>query len=466
MVQATARHGVDENLTGYGGVMAASGYMTLIAGLAVQTPAGALAGDVTATGTRRPETGRWQAGTRLRLRYANYLPELGVHIGIAAYRNAQAGYFTPAQAFALLYGRWQPREWAQRNRLVISVNQRLPKAWGTLGIAVDSQDYWHSTRRDTQYQVNYSATLGILDMGVSLSRVRNGLLRRWENQAILTLSLPLAYGEHATRVEEHYLRTSDGHSNQLGFSGTLGPGHALRYNAHGSRAKSGSAPGRLVYGGGGGLTWNSSKTTLGLTLSAEQHARQYGLSASGGLVAYEDGIVFSNEMGETVAVVEAKGAAGASVTTRVGPPLALTLDDSGRALIPHLQPYRQNEVRLDPRSLPPNVALLATRHRLAPRAGAVALLRYSTAHHYAIVLRGRRANGALLPFAADVLDSSGRLLGQVDATGQTLVHVPEAKGALIVSWGQRADQRCTLKYALTNQPKTDQAPRQVTALCT
>lgn len=145
--------------------------------------------------------------------------------------------------------------------------------------------------------------------------------------------------------------------------------------------------------------------------------------------------------GDTYALVEAKGAQGASVSSYPG----VYVDRSGYALVPYLNPYQMNEIVLDPKGTSAGIELENTSSRVAPYSGGVVKVKYN-AHRGLPILITSSWQGKPLPFGADVLDSKGNQVGSVGQAGQAYALVEQEQGALTVRWGSDTQQSCVLPY--------------------
>ncbi|MCP6330447.1 fimbria/pilus outer membrane usher protein, partial [Klebsiella pneumoniae] len=76
-------------------------------------------------------------------------------------------------------------------------------------------------------------------------------------------------------------------------------------------------------------------------------------------------ITFAPELGDTIGIVQAPDAQGARVNGNHG----AQVGKNGFAVVPHLTPYRQNAVELDPKDLSVDVELKTAAQNVAPRAG-------------------------------------------------------------------------------------------------
>lgn len=192
----------------------------------------------------------------------------------------------------------------------------------------------------TTYSANYSIRIGRRSSlsfnvvhiggreGVGGTAYAVNLLIPLENQ--LSVSNYLSHRSGQTDV---YTSANQGLSGETGFSWrTLG----------GQRTGQNYAEGGIAYQGMNG------KITADITASASQQAVRLG--AQGGLVAIDGQLFASRPIQDSFALVEVPGYADVQVGFQ-GNMLARTNKD-GKALVPRLQPYQANNIRLDPNELP------------------------------------------------------------------------------------------------------------------
>ena len=182
---------------------------------------------------------------------------------------------------------------------------------------------------------------------------------------------------------------------------------------------------------------------------------------NGTIVAHSGGVTLSPYTGDTYALVEAKGAQGASVSSYPG----VFVDNSGYALVPYLNPYQMNEIVVDPKGTSAGVELENTSSRVAPYSGAVVKVKYK-AHRGLPILISANWQGKPLPFGADVLDSKGKQVGSVGQAGQAYALVELEQGTLTVRWGNDANQSCQLPYKRMPEAKNSKpALQSFNAVC-
>jgi len=467
-VMGTLRRGLNNTMTGYTGIMAGNGYQSLSAGLAFNLPIGALSTDATYAYTHLrgiPST----SGHSVQVSYSKILPVVDTNVTVASYRYSSRGFYSASEAFQLRDGigsTWwlTGTHERQRNRFIINAQQALSDGWGYFSISASSQDYWRREGRDTQYQATYGRSIRQMSLGLSASRVRNTFIGRWENQYSFNLNMPLDVGPSSMNLGSTYTHGAQSDSLQANLSGVVGQSRQLGWNLFASAQ---DTPGRTLSNGGAGIGWTGSKARMGASVSTGSgSSRQYGFNLSGGMVAFGGGVVMNAQLGETIAIVEAKDAHGARVSNAVG----VKLNRRGHAVVPWMQPFRQNSVTLDPKGLSTDVALAATIQSVAPTAGAVSLLRFETERGYSVLLSGRQTDGSYLPFAASIFDAQGRHVGHVSQGGQALVRVNALSGDLTVRWGQAANETCQLSYSTQENTGNDKDKnantfRRAEALC-
>jgi outer membrane usher protein len=228
---------------------------------------------------------------------------------------------------------------------------------------------------------------------------------------------------------------------QSTLSGSLGEDHALSYSVsanHASGPNSGTD-------GSANVTYRTRVAEVNASAGASTDFQQGSLAVRGALVAHRGGITFSQPVSETFAIVEAPGAAGARVTNAAG----VKVDGNGYAVVPYLTPYSLNTVALDPKGIPMDVELKETSRQIAPRAGAVPLIRFATDTGRAALVQARQADGTPLPFGAAVHDETGKEVGVVGQASRIFARGLTDSGSLTVQWGAD-DHRsiCRIAYEL------------------
>ncbi|WP_334001982.1 fimbria/pilus outer membrane usher protein [Burkholderia cepacia] len=455
LFQATVQHGFTNLITGYGGITAAPGYLAGLAGVALNTGLGSFALDITQANTDLPGLGT-RHGQSVKLSYSKLISPTNTNIAVAAYRYSSSGYLGLQDAMqlrsqqtggvnGLLSGG------VRRGQFQVMLNQGLPEGWGSFYLSGSTVNYWNRSGNDTQFQAGYSNNFRRINYGVSVARQFDATQNRWDNRFMLNVSIPLNFGSRTLYSSTSLQHDSHGATLvQQSLTGSLGIDNALSYGVNVGHTR-GSGTGATA-NVGGNVSYMSPYATLSGNASKGTGFTQYGGGISGGMVAYAGGVAFTPTMGETMAIVEAKDANGARVTSGSG----LRIDRFGHALVSTLTPFSTNEVEIDPKDVPMSVELKSSAQHVAPTAGAVVRLKYETeGGGRAVIMRARMADGEPVPFGAEVSDTAGQNVGTVAQDGRVVLRgVKTDTGTLKVKWGDTDGDHCSLSYTLPTENKT------------
>lgn len=462
-VQGTYQRGISNLWTGYTGSIVAENYLALQGGVALSTALGAFAFDVTqsrASGLQDAQLGSSASGQSFRVSYSKLLEATHTNFAVAAYRFSSDGYLNLADyAYAHSPDGAGYNAWRQRNRFQVNLSQPLGESRGSLYLSGSAQNYWNTGKSgDTSYQAGYSNSFSWGSLNLSASRT-HGLDGRSDTQYMLNLSLPLGRSSHAPYLSSSTTRNSSGDlSSQLSVAGSLGDYNQFSYGVYGSRNR---VDGQGSSATGANAQYRAPQANLSASVSEGDDYRQYGLGLSGSVVAHPGGISFSQAQGETRAVVEAKDAAGAALLNSNG----AAVGGNGYGVVSSLMPYRENQVVLDPKGLPDEVELQTSAQNVAPRYGAVVMLKYPTLRGKPLLLRLFDEQGGNLPVGAEVLDAAGNSLTLVGQGSQVFLRVGEPAGELQVRWGEGSQRQCRAQYRLPAKAAAGQPFQQADARC-
>jgi outer membrane usher protein FimD/PapC len=247
-----------------------------------------------------------------------------------------------------------------------------------------------------------------------------------------------------------------GDSTQANYWGNYGENYEYNYGVFATHAASSDTA-------GGNLSYRSNYGQFGIGISdgGAGTGTTTTLTAEGGLVLHAGGITAANTMGDTIGLVMVDDGQGIEVQGNQGAPV----DANGYAVVRYLTPYSANAVVLDMSKASLDTQLDATDQVVAPHAGAVVLLKFNTIAGHTILVEGRLTSGALLPFGADVFDEQNQPIGAVGQAGRLEARVTQMQGRLTVKWGEGADQRCELTYAVPPDSDHQHKIVQLQAVC-
>lgn len=446
VVQATLMYGLPWNLTAYGGVQNAQHYNALSLGLGLSLGHwGSLSVDDTRARSQH-QGEEWQQGSNWRLRYSNQLNATGSSFSLASSQYASAGYSTLGNVLDS-YRRGENRHGgangSMRSSTDIAFNQSLGE-YGSLGLNASRTQWRGGTGHDDAWGLSYSTMVhGVsltLNWSQSKSAGREGDASRQQITSI-GISVPLSrfMGGNMNASWQMTAPSQGGQTQSAGLSGQsfdrqLSWGVQQRYQA-GSQPQDRNNSALQA-------TWSGAYGQLGADYSYSQTSRQMGINVAGGVLIHRHGVTFSPPLSDTVALVEAPGAAGVAL---YGWPGAKT-DYRGYTTASGISAYQENEVSLDPTKLSDDAEILQTDKKVVPTQGAVVEARYKTRV-------GARAlvqlTGAAIPFGAAVtVAGQPGSAGMVDGNGQTYLTGLPASGRLKVEWGT---SQCHMDYQLPHR---------------
>ncbi|WP_434643534.1 fimbria/pilus outer membrane usher protein [Klebsiella sp. I138] len=454
--EITWQQGLANRITGYSGAQVAPGYYALQSGLAVGTPFGAVSGDVTHTDSSSPTNGSLQ-GQSYRLSYSKYLPETGSNFSLATYRFSTRNYLSIQDAMSLRE-RTVPQDKLvrPRNRATLTLNQSLGSRFGYLYLSGSVQNYWGREGHDQQYQTGYNISTGRLSWGLSVTRSRNSI-GKFENTWLLSLSMPLGSStQNIPYLRSSLTRDAQGkYGEQLSLSASAGENQQFSYGLDASHQSSGGNTGTLSG------QYRSPWTSLSATAGKGRNYNSTSLGMNGTLIAHSGGLSASSYTSDTFAIIEAKGAEGARVSSMP----AIQVDSRGYALVPNLNPYQMNDVNLDPKGTKEGVEFSTTRQKVAPYSGAIVKLNYGVKQGNTLMLAITRPDGQPVPFGAEAIDSSGALVGYTGQAGQLYALVQTPAGKMTIKWGSDRLDQCMVTWRISDNKSATSAPQQQAAQC-
>ncbi|WGS45888.1 fimbrial biogenesis outer membrane usher protein [Burkholderia sp. JSH-S8] len=447
VAQVVYQRGLTNLVTGYAGGQASEGYWAGLLGVALNTPAGAFAFDVTVAKADLPTGGG--AGFSGRVSYSKLVPGVGTNLSIAAYRYSTAHFYNLRDAIYALHGGADQNTWYDyrtRDRVQLNINQPLGGS-SALYLSGSSQNYWGSARGyDLQYQVGFNSSFKRVSYSLYAQRTRlqdAGI----STQIGLNLTIPLGHsGSNRQRAFDYLTanlsRGSNGDSTlQTAASGNTAGVTPVNYGVNASRIVDGDSRALSV---GGYAMYRAPFGTFNGTASVGNQTSQAALNASGSVIAHGGGVTFGPPLGQAFALVEADGAKGGAIINGQG----ARIDGNGYAIVPSLHPYRVNRVGLDPSAVPLDVELSNTSEEVVPRANSLVLVRIATQRGRPTFAETEDAHGRPLPLGTELVDASGRSVGMVGQGGMAYLRGVEGDGRLLAQWGAAPDANCVMPYAI------------------
>lgn len=471
----TLERGIANSLTANGGLRAGKEYQSAVLGGVWASSLGAVGMNVTGSHARLPQGA--QSGWRAQLSWSRSFSATGTNVALAGYRYSTAGY----RDFSDVLGErqaarssdvWRSDTLQQRNQFTATVNQQLGD-YGSMWLSGSVMDYYGSRGRNTQLQFGYANQWRQLSYNLAVSRQQavwrqnvrrdDGPLHsvkfgQAENIVTLTFSLPLSFGEREDYLSLSASRSKNsGNSYQTTLTGSLGENDTASYAVSAGYQQATDEARQTNWSAS--LQKNASFGSLNGSYSQAENYKQWSGGMRGAAVLHGGGLTLGPWLGDTFALVEAKGAEGARVSNGQG----AVINSHGYALVPSLTPYRFNSVRLDTLNMATDIELEDNQQRVAPYAGAAVKLSFATLEGTAVLI-DTAAGKRTLPPGAEAFDESNRVIGMVGQAGQVYARLPNDEGRLQVRWGDGRADSCDIHYRLP-KPVPRQALIPLSAAC-
>nr|WP_232729361.1 fimbria/pilus outer membrane usher protein [Providencia rettgeri] len=449
--QGTVMYGLPWNLTAYTGGQLASHYQAVTAGLGVSLGSfGALSFDATQSRGEKADSDT-ERGHTWRARYSKQMVSTNTTFTLASYQYSSKGYHTLSDVLDSWRGdtmgsesssTWSSNE-RRRTRTSLTMNQALGD-WGYLTLSGARENYWNRPGHNDNWSVGYGRSFDGVTVSVNFAENTNtdsAGIKRSDRIMSLWLSVPLDRwsGNSMNAVYQYTTPSGSSDTHEVGLNGRAFDRQlywdvSQRYRPQAINQDRNNMATRL--------SWSGSYGQVGGSYSQGQTRRQMSFDATGGVVVHAKGVTFGQSLGETVALVEAPGASGVSVSGWPG----VKTDRRGYTTLSYLSPYQENRVSLDPTDLPDNVEMTQTDTYVVPTQGAVVPAKFSTRVGARALMTLYLANGSPVPYGAlAVLDAENVGAGVVGEQGQVyLTGLPE-QGQLTVKWAQG---QCRVSYTL------------------
>jgi outer membrane usher protein len=461
----TYQRGISNSVTLNSGLRLADGYQAGLLGGTYASNIGAFGANLTYSRASLPDE-NIITGWMTNLTYSKTFQPTNTTVSLAGYRYSTEGYRDLGDVIGLRNSykhgyRWESSTYQQRSRFEITLNQSLGD-YGILFLSGSAQNYRDGRDNDVQAQIGYgkafqnglTLNLAVMRQRYAYDNIINNrfdeidskLLDNHQDTSVnLSLSFPLgrykktnlpnldlAYS-HAENAKEFYQST---------LSGSLTQDQSLNYAVGLSHDRNMQV-----------TTWNTNlnkrldNSNLGLNASMSDNYWQVSTNLQGALAVHSGGITFGPYLGETFALVEAKGAEGARLFNGQG----TRINHQGYALIPAITPYRYNNISLEPKGISDRVEIETNDQRIVPYAGAAVKVKFKTRMGYPLLIQAKLDADEFVPLGADVIDSQNNVIGMVGQSGQMYVRTSAKQGVLTVKWGEESDQKCDVHYQLNDE---------------
>lgn len=434
-VQGTAIYGLPYGVTAYSGVLGASRYHAMLAGIGADLGrAGSASMDVTAARTTFDDGRDDATGLSWRAQYSKDIPVTDTTVTLASYRYSTSGFYTFQEAIdqrdsqiddgIYTYRRTNTR----RSRLQINLSQRLG-AWGSAYMNTYQQDYWDLPGTERSVGAGFSSSWRDISWSVSYSLTRTPDADS-DCQVAFSVNIPFSHFLPHSWATYSVNSASGGYvSHQAGIGGTALENNNLSYNLQQSWTGNNTGYGASLSG-----RYRGASGEAGLGYSYSGNNQRWNYSAQGSVVAHEHGITLGQPVRDAFAVVHIPDGSDVSIQNGRG----IKTDSFGNAIVPTLTAYRHNVISVNTQGRD-DLDIEAASVDVVPTKGAAVPVNFDARV-------GRRGLitliylGKPVPFGAIVtLDSATAIVGD---DGEVWLTGLQKSVAISVQWGEEAGQQC------------------------
>lgn len=448
-LQGTFALGISNRLSAYTGLIAADNYLSWGAGLGLGLGyLGSLSTDWVSTRghTDNTPSDSEKKSSYIHMQYAKVIQPTDTGITLEGYFYDNKNYRSFADMNTYSYS--GEDDYQIKRKINATVNQSLPAELGELFFSASMNEYWNNKKADNSFTLGYSVYYHDISYNVTFSQTQSSDSSGNDRQASFYVQIPLG-GSHSNTWMSWNVQSASNEktSHQIGLNGLALENNALSWSVQESvdsafAANSGNAQANYR------SRYNQSN--IGYSYNHEQHSQQINYGMSGGVVAHEGGVTFSQPLGDTFALISTANVKDIRLehTTNV-----LT-DNNGYAVVPYLTPYHHNSLAIDPGSFSDHVEADKTRKDAVPTKGAVILRRFNLRKgHKALFILHR--NGGVVPFGANVTLRDGEIMSMAGDNGEVYLSGLPDKGFINVSWGRENRENCAAAFNIDERKLTN-----------
>lgn len=464
-VNIISQYGLNNAITLNSGFRFAEGYQSAIVGSAYTTFIGAFSGEATFSRAQLPNEG-YLKGWMFGANYSKTFEPTNTTVALAGYRFSTEGYHDLSDVISirksvkdgLIY---KSNTYNEKSRATIILNQSLSD-WGNIYLSGSASNYHDNKPNDYQVQLGYGKTFSNgVSLNLSVARQTVVTPNSYEgtiNQSTFSndqhnttfgaaVTIPLFKNKYAKNLRLNYTNNQEYSSYQTSINGEIIPLGNMLYNVGASY----DDQSRITVWNAG-LTKNFNNLNANLNASKSKNYWQTSVSGQGSVALHRGGVTFGQFLGDTFALVEAKGAEGAQLLSGNN----IKVNKNGYALLPSLSPYRYNTIVLNPEGMSANTELESGDIKIAPYSGSSVKVHFKTRQGYPVLIRSHLESGESIPLGSDVLNEESQSLGISGQNGQIYVRTDKDVGTLKVTWGDEKEDSCSIRYLIPkdqlNQP--------------
>lgn len=387
-------------------------------------------------------------GNSFKVNYSKNIVPTNTNLTIVGYKHFDDQYYGFNEAMRLddNFDRYVSK---LKTEYTASINQTLPKKWGQFNLSSTVYNY-RNGKDNTTINVGYSNSYNLISYSLYYNYNKdqkyeyfNDFKGESDYSVGLSVSFPLDYGRIKNPIYAGYSAstTKDNHTVQnLSVNGASGERQQMSWGIYQGYDHKGND-----YSGGLSGAYQGSFANMRAGYSYNGDVKNINLGISGGVVASKYGVLFSQPLQGTNALVVVDHAKGVQVQNSMS---AIT-NSAGVALVSGLQPYRTNTITLNNGTIPEDIEIESTIiNNIIPTKGALILANFTTEAGYKLLLNVKNEAGEDLPFGAQAsIDQSKPAI--VSNFGQLYMLSHQKQGNIQVQWTRDSrKESCEISFDL------------------
>lgn len=419
LFDASMRYGINNYLSASLGTIASQDYLSNALGVTINTKIGAFNTEIIHSKAKLKNNNKTLEGNAYKLSYSKAFVETETYINLSTIQYDSKNYTTAYTAMQMNRDDYNDDNQQQydgyklKTQYTVSLSQRLPYQLGNVNLSGSLADFWNNSGQNKQYTASYNTNIRNVGLTTSLQKIDNQFNR--DTLFSMSVSIPLYSSDNTMSLTSSYLSANKTQNLGVGVNGAVG--QSVNYSVNVGQDKYDNEQSHY---GSASVSYKSSFANLSTDYSQYQDAKTLNLSANGAIVGHSGGLLFSNTLGNSFAIIKAEGIENAHVLGA-----DTTTNRWGYAIQPNLIPYRKNLIGIDTKDLSQNYTIEESKQMVIPRSGSAVFVDLKTKIGAPIVLKVTDKNNNPLPLGATVYDAQEQPLTFVGQGGKIFLNLNE-----------------------------------------
>lgn len=379
-------YGLNNYITIYGGSQLSTDYHSFSLGSGLNMgSAGAITIDVIQSNAKInfEEDHKTYTGKSFKINYTKNIVPTNTNLSIIGYRHFDKNYFSFNDAmFTNSQGLNSiDNHYKLKNEYSLSLSQILPHDFGSINIA--STFYNYSNRKNiSSYNIGYYNTFNKINYSLYYTSFNgDNFSDTGKGTSSLNFNISIPFSLYDNAIWSSYGLTTDSDhqtSHTVRLNGLAGERNQYNWGVYQGYGNKG-----MNYNGGLSGSYKSQYANLSSGYSYSSNSKNLNYNVSGSLLASDKGIVLSQPLQETNALIKVDGADGVSILNSQ----SSVTNSQGLTIYSGLSPYRSNSILLDMSSIPENIDVENNiLSNIVPTKGAVILADFKSHSGYKLLI--------------------------------------------------------------------------------